>query len=138
MFFVAKICKRALRASIEGYLAVAASTPTYSSYKDCDFQFMKNKVKVIAPGINLMPPWLTDDLNNVTSKPVRFSSFVSYQLGRLFLGIANSDCPLPCTTISTEAKITDKFEHVQPGFILQFQQTVEVRLLNEIQSFVSF
>ena len=31
MFFVAKICKRALRASIEGYLAVATSTPTYSS-----------------------------------------------------------------------------------------------------------
>ena len=31
MFFVAKICKCALRASIEGYLAVAASTPTYSS-----------------------------------------------------------------------------------------------------------
>ena len=29
--FVAKICKHALRASIEGYLAVAASTPTYSS-----------------------------------------------------------------------------------------------------------
>ena len=34
MFFVAKICKRALRASIEGYLAVAASTPTYSSLAD--------------------------------------------------------------------------------------------------------
>ena len=31
MFFVAKICKSALRASIEGYLVVAASTPTYSS-----------------------------------------------------------------------------------------------------------
>ena len=29
--FVAKICKHALRASIEGYLAVAASMPTYSS-----------------------------------------------------------------------------------------------------------
>ena len=28
MFFVAKICKRALCASTEGYLAVAASTPT--------------------------------------------------------------------------------------------------------------
>ena len=26
--FVAKICKRALRASIQGYLAVSASTPT--------------------------------------------------------------------------------------------------------------
>ena len=34
MFFVAKICKRALRASIEGYLGVAASTPTYSSLAD--------------------------------------------------------------------------------------------------------
>ena len=31
MFFVAKICKRALHASIEGNFAVAASTPTYSS-----------------------------------------------------------------------------------------------------------
>ena len=31
MFFVAQICKRALRASIEGYLAIVASTPTYSS-----------------------------------------------------------------------------------------------------------
>ena len=31
MFFVAKICKNALRASTEGNLAVAASTPTYSS-----------------------------------------------------------------------------------------------------------
>ena len=31
MFVVAKICKRALRASTEGYLTVAASTPTYSS-----------------------------------------------------------------------------------------------------------
>ena len=30
MFFVAKIYKRALRTSIEGYLAVAACTPTYS------------------------------------------------------------------------------------------------------------
>ena len=31
MFFVAKTCKSALRASTEGNLAVAASTPTYSS-----------------------------------------------------------------------------------------------------------
>ena len=38
MFFVAKICKRALRASIEGYLAVAASTPTYSSLVSVEIQ----------------------------------------------------------------------------------------------------
>ena len=103
----------------------------FHSYKDCDFQFMKNKVKEIAPGMNLMPAWLTDDLDNVTTKPVGFTSasysFVSYQLGRLFSGIATSDCPLPCTTVSTEAKLTDKYEHVNPGFVLQFQQTVEVK-----------
>ena len=39
MFFVAKIWKRALRASIEGYLAVAASTPTYSSLSQGTFTF---------------------------------------------------------------------------------------------------
>ena len=92
---------------------------------------MKNKVNEIAPGMNLIPPWLTDDLENVTSKPVEFTNtsfgFVSYQLGRLFSGIATSDCPLPCTTISTEAKLTDKYGHVNPGFGLLFQQNVEVR-----------
>ena len=102
----------------------------FHSYKDCDFQYMKNKVKEIAPGMNLNPPWLTNDLDNVTTKPVELTiasySFVSFQLGRLFSGIATSDCPLPCTTISTEAKLTDKYEHVNPGFGLQFQQTVEV------------
>ena len=52
----AKICKRALRASIEGYLAVAASTPTYSSlahrlYTDVQYSFIligkssKKKIK---------------------------------------------------------------------------------------------
>merc|ERR1712222_78711 len=80
--------------------------------------------------MNLIPPWLTNDLDNVTTKPVELTiasySFVSFQLGRLFSGIATSDCPLPCTTISTEAKLTDKYEHVNPGFGLQFQQTVEV------------
>ena len=34
---------------------------------------------------------------------------------------------LPCTTISTEAKLTDKSVRENPGFALQFQQTVEVR-----------
>ena len=33
-FFVAKICERALRASTEGYLAVAASTPTSARLTD--------------------------------------------------------------------------------------------------------
>ena len=54
MFFVAKICKRALRASVEGNLAVAASTPTYSSLAlgnvmsfRCDFVFPRCKCEFL-------------------------------------------------------------------------------------------
>ena len=65
----------------------------FESYEDCDFQYMRSKVKEM----NLMPPWLTDDLDNVTKEPVKFSSHISYQLGRLFMGLETSDCLLPCT-----------------------------------------
>ena len=40
----------------------------FGSYRECDHQFMKTTVEKIAPG--LMPPWMTDDLNKVTSHPV--------------------------------------------------------------------
>ena len=59
----------------------------FESYKDCDFQYMRNKVKEM----NLMPPWLTDDLDNVTSEPVKSTSHISYQLGRLFMGLVNGN-----------------------------------------------
>ena len=52
MFFVAKICKRALRASIEGYLAVAASTPTYSSLLPTD-----NLLEFMVYGFSFSPKW---------------------------------------------------------------------------------
>ena len=66
----------------------------FESYKDCDFQYMMNKVKEM----NLMPPWLTDDLDNVTSEPVKFTTqYISYQLGKLVIGMDISDCQLPCT-----------------------------------------
>ena len=65
----------------------------FESYNDCDFQYMRSKVKEMM----LMPPWLTDDLDNVTIQPVKFTSHISYQLGRLFMGLETSDCLLPCT-----------------------------------------
>ena len=45
MFFVVKICKRALRASTEGNLAVAASTPTYSSLINTKIRPLSSDVK---------------------------------------------------------------------------------------------
>ena len=99
----------------------------FTSYKDCDFEYMKSIVKENSAGMNLIPPWLTDDLENVTTKPVKLQSNVSFQLGRLVLGMATSDCPLPCTTISTETRLTDKSVRESFGFAFQFQQAVQVR-----------
>ena len=42
-------------------------------------------------------------------------------------GASQPSATLPCTTISTEAKLTDKSVRQSPGIALQFQQTVEVR-----------
>ena len=42
----------------------------FASYKDCDDQFMRDKLEEVAPGLDLTPTWLADDLDNVTSQPV--------------------------------------------------------------------
>ena len=42
----------------------------FASYKDCDDQFMREKLEEVAPGLDLTPPWMADDLDNVTSQPV--------------------------------------------------------------------
>ena len=100
--------------------------PDFASYKDCDYKYMREKVDEDFPGLNLMPPWLTEDLDNVTSKPVQISSEESpLELNRVFYGVETSDCPLPCTTFSTDTKLANKANDGL-GFALEFQQTVEV------------
>ena len=34
---------------------------------------MRDKLEEVAPGLDLTPPWLADDLDNVTSHPVIYS-----------------------------------------------------------------
>ena len=46
----------------------------FESYRDCDDKYMRRKVDDIAPGTNLMPVWMTDDLSEVTTKPVVVST----------------------------------------------------------------
>ena len=45
----------------------------FSSYAECDNQYMREKIDEVAPGLNLTPPWLTRDLDTVTSEPVAVS-----------------------------------------------------------------
>ena len=101
----------------------------FSSYGDCDTKKAMKKVKDLSPVMDLIPPWLTDDLTNVTTTPVKLSFDQSYQMGGLFFGIEASDCPLPCTTVSTEAKLVNEYENSEFGFGLGFHQTVEVRMI---------
>ena len=48
--------------------------PEFKSYADCDDHYMRDRIEAVAPGLNLIPPWLTDDLDNVTKEPVLASS----------------------------------------------------------------
>ena len=42
----------------------------FETYKACDEKYMKDRVQKVAPGLNLMPPWMTDDMSKVTIEPV--------------------------------------------------------------------
>ena len=42
----------------------------FSSYAECDDQFMRDRIDQVAPGMNITPPWLTKDLDKVTTEPV--------------------------------------------------------------------
>ena len=55
----------------------------FQSFEDCDFNFMRKRVKEISPNRDLIPPWLTDDLDKVTVKPVALTIDQLIQLGKL-------------------------------------------------------
>ena len=42
----------------------------FSSYAECDQQYMRDRIDKVAPRLNLTPPWLTRDLGEVTTEPV--------------------------------------------------------------------
>ena len=53
----------------------------------------------------------------------------SGKLENLYLGSDSSDCPLPCATFSTEAKVSSEVDEYL-GFLLNFVSTVQVTFLN--------
>ena len=42
----------------------------FESYRDCDDNYMKTTLQNAAPGLNLTPVWMTDDLSKVTTTAV--------------------------------------------------------------------
>ena len=49
----------------------------FASYAECDKNFMKEKIEEAAPGLNLTPPWLIQDLDLVTIEPMRVNSDIT-------------------------------------------------------------
>ena len=48
----------------------------FASYKECDSEYMRVRINDLAPDLDLTPPWITDDLNRVSTKPQPISSQV--------------------------------------------------------------
>ena len=46
-------------------------TSGFDSYTECDDDYAKRKIEQFAPGLNLTPVWMTDNLDMVTSKILR-------------------------------------------------------------------
>ena len=76
----------------------------FESYNHCDKDFtLRTLAKHYGPGF--VPFWATDDLDNVTrSQKIDWS----YDFGPLYDGTTTSDCPLPCTTNSVNAKLISR------------------------------
>ena len=41
----------------------------FKSYRECDDKYMRKRVDRIAPGLDLIPVWITEDLSEVTTEP---------------------------------------------------------------------
>jgi hypothetical protein len=103
----------------------------FASYRDCDDQWMKDQVGSQAPG--LVPIWLADDLEKVTTQ--YFASTAS----KLFAGNKLSDCPLPCKTTRTETKFLRSYvtDDKRTSVDIAFSQSVQVTTTNFLKPTLS-
>jgi hypothetical protein len=87
----------------------------HDSYRDCDDQWIRDyMVTDNAPG--LVPIWLADTWENVSEQYVALDEYYTYQ--NYYDGTFLSDCPLPCTTISTETRlISESLEDDSTAYI---------------------
>ena len=54
----------------------------FATYMECDDRFMVETFKDIMNGLNVTPPWITDDLNSATVTPVFWPSFSETKVGK--------------------------------------------------------
>ena len=69
--YVVKIKKRVFKKDDSSKTCRDYPTPEFESYTECDDDYARKKIEQIAPGLNLTPVWMTDNLDMVTSKILR-------------------------------------------------------------------
>ena len=74
--FVVKIKEDVFEAGLPDNRCRPYPNADFASYKDCDSEYMRLRIDALAPGLELTPPWITDDLNSVTAKPQLVSNQV--------------------------------------------------------------
>ena len=75
--FRVKIKKRVFIEGEPGTTCRNYPNSDFQSYRECDDKYMRTKVDEVAPGLNLMPVWMTEDLSKATSNPVVMSQKAS-------------------------------------------------------------
>ena len=60
--FRVKIKKRVFIEGEPGTTCRNYPNSDFQSYRECDDKYMRTKVDKVAPGLNLMPVWMTEDL----------------------------------------------------------------------------
>ena len=57
----------------------------FATYIECDDKFMADTFKDITDGLNVTPPWLTDDFDSVTVTPVPYNSWEKYSKEGIYI-----------------------------------------------------
>jgi hypothetical protein len=115
----------------------------FATFADCDDQFLRKEMDRLFPKI--VPIWLSDDMRQVTSHAtLDMSGMVTRlkmenktnkndvelelytQYGKLFDGGRASECPLPCTTYYTDAKLKMNRPEIKDFIEIEFSQNVQV------------
>ena len=72
-YFRVKIKKRVFIEGETGTTCRNYPNSDFQSYRECDDKYMRTKVDEVAPGLNLMPVWMTEDLSKATTNPIVLS-----------------------------------------------------------------
>ena len=68
--YIVKIRERVFIEGDPGQTCRNYPNTEFASYSECDDKYVRQRIEEIAPGLNLTPIWMSDDVDMVTSEPL--------------------------------------------------------------------